>query len=122
MPSKTILEMSGEEAKKYFLKANSYFSTQLPEYFELSNMIREAQKMLGNSKLEDISYSLKTIQEERSKNPNFDGELLKDCVDANIKIMSNKDAKYSWRPLTLIHPIIYVDLVNQITLEKIGMV
>lgn len=81
-------------------------------------MIREAQKMLGNSKLEDISYSLKTIQEERSKNPNFDGELLKDCVDANIKIMSNKDAKYSWRPLTLIHPIIYVDLVNQITLEK----
>lgn len=118
MPSKTILEMSGEEAKKYFLKANSYFSTQLPEYFELSNMIREAQKMLGNSKLEDISYSLKTIQEERSKNPNFDGELLKDCVDANIKIMSNKDAKYSWRPLTLIHPIIYVDLVNQITLEK----
>ena len=118
MPSKTILEMCGEEAKKYFLKANSYFSTQLPEYFELSNMIREAQKMLGNSKLEDISYSLKTIQEERSKNPNFDGELLKDCVDANIKIMSNKDAKYSWRPLTLIHPIIYVDLVNQITLEK----
>lgn len=118
MPSKTILEMSGEEAKKYFLKANSYFSTQLPEYFELSNVIREAQKMLGNSKLEDISYSLKTIQEERSKNPNFDGELLKDCVDANIKIMSNKDAKYAWRPLTLIHPIIYVDLVNQITLEK----
>lgn len=118
MPSKTILEMSGEEAKKYFLKANSYFSTQLPEYFELSNMIREAQKMLGNSKLEDISYSLRTIQKERSKNPNFDGELLKDCVDANIKIMSNKDAKYAWRPLTLIHPIIYVDLVNQITLEK----
>ncbi len=118
MPSKTILEMSGEEAKKYFLKANSYFSTQLPEYFELSNMIREAQKMLGNSKLEDISYSSKTIQKKRSKNPNFDGELLKDCVDANIKIMSNKDAKYAWRPLTLIHPIIYVDLVNQITLEK----
>ena len=29
--------------------------------------------------------------------------------------MANKDGAYSWRPFTLIHPIIYVDFVKCIT-------
>ena len=33
----------------------------------------------------------------------------------NYTIYSNKDGRYAWRPFQLIHPAIYVDLVNRVT-------
>ena len=38
--------------------------------------------------------------------------------NVNRKIIMNKDGKYAWRQLQIIHPFIYVDLVNLITEEK----
>lgn len=35
----------------------------------------------------------------------------------NYEIVMNKSGDYSWRPLVLIHPVLYVDLVN-ILIEK----
>lgn len=35
--------------------------------------------------------------------------------DVNHLIYANKDGKLSWRPLQLIHPLVYVDLVHEIT-------
>jgi len=35
----------------------------------------------------------------------------------NYKFLTNKDGKFAWRPLQLIHPAIYVHLVNKITKE-----
>jgi hypothetical protein len=33
----------------------------------------------------------------------------------NHKLLNNKDGSFSWRPFQLIHPVLYVDLVNKIT-------
>lgn len=33
----------------------------------------------------------------------------------NHLIYANKDGKLSWRPLQIIHPLVYVDLVHEIT-------
>ncbi len=33
-------------------------------------------------------------------------------------IFGNKDSRYSWRPIELIHPALYVSLVNEITKPK----
>ena len=33
----------------------------------------------------------------------------------NHRLLSNKDGKYSWRPIELVHPALYVSLVNRIT-------
>ena len=38
-----------------------------------------------------------------------------DFDDVNHLIMNNKDGMYAWRPLELVHPALYVSLVNAIT-------
>ena len=38
--------------------------------------------------------------------------------DVNYKFYHNKDGKYAWRMFQLIHPALYVNLVNVITNEK----
>ena len=38
--------------------------------------------------------------------------------DVNYKFLTNKDGKYSWRPIQLINPVIYVNLVNRITKKE----
>ena len=45
-------------------------------------------------------------------------EYLEESTDVNLTIVTNKDAKYAWRSLQLIHPILYVDLVRLITKEE----
>jgi hypothetical protein len=35
--------------------------------------------------------------------------------NVNYKFLTNKDGKFAWRPLELIHPAVYVSLVNLIT-------
>jgi RNA-directed DNA polymerase len=39
----------------------------------------------------------------------------KNYPNVNYTLFTNKDGKYSWRPLQLINPILYVLLVNEIT-------
>ena len=42
---------------------------------------------------------------------------IKPCQleNVNYKFIHNKDGKYAWRPFQLIHPALYVDLINKIT-------
>lgn len=35
--------------------------------------------------------------------------------DINYSLLHNKDGKYAWRPYKLIHPVMYISLVNSIT-------
>ncbi len=50
----------------------------------------------------------------------FVPQILRDFNNVNYKLITNKDGKYSWRPFQLIHPALYVNLVNNITYDKIG--
>lgn len=43
--------------------------------------------------------------------------MYKERDDLNYTLIINKDGNYSWRPLVLLHPILYVDLVNCLTKE-----
>ena len=45
-------------------------------------------------------------------------QKLSDEMNVNHKILANKDGNYAWRPLQIIHPLVYVDLVNYITQKK----
>lgn len=47
----------------------------------------------------------------------FQKENPRKYEDINYKIVNNKDGTYAWRPFQLIHPAIYVSLVNNITEE-----
>lgn len=111
--NKSVLEMTYKEARVFFLKPNSYFNATLPEYINLRPMLVSAKKSLssktgGVKQLNDIIGNQMIDDKPRKI-------ILKDFSDLNYTILVNKDGDYSWRPLQMIHPILYVDLVNTIT-------
>jgi len=99
---KTVLDLSHIEAKDFFLKEESYFSVELPEYFTFQNLLNTLDKELLNRELKEIRSS--------SNVRNLDG--------VNYIILNNKDGKYAWRPFQIIHPAIYVNLVHNITKKE----
>ena len=111
MSRRRILDMNEIEARKFFLKSDSYCNIPLPDYINLDAIIQNAKCIIGSSQLSSIQYSEKC----KKQNPNSNIVLLKDIMDANLRIMANKDGAYSWRPFTIIHPVIYVDFINTLT-------
>ena len=96
--SRSIIELSCEDAQKFLLKQESYCTIDLPQYFNFNNLLSDVNQVLGG----------KSLCEFRKKSPrSFD--------DINHVIVNNKDGRYAWRPLELIHPALYVSLVNNMT-------
>ena len=93
-----IIELSKDETKAFLLKHESYTNFELPLYFRFESLLTEvAQKLKRN-----FSYK---------KHCNSASNLEK----VNYTILNNKDGRYSWRPYELIHPVLYVSLVNEMT-------
>ena len=94
---KNLIELSNEEAKKHFLKGSSYFNGDMPSYISFEPILTSVETALNGGNY--AAY--------KSANPNiFQG--------VNYNFIANKDGKLAWRPLELIHPAIYVSLVNVI--------
>lgn len=97
---KRLIELSAAEAKSFLLKSESYVNFHLPTYFNFQVLLDSINDELNGKLLSDY----------RASSPrSFD--------DINYKLLTNKDGKYAWRPFQVIHPAIYVSLVNQITKE-----
>lgn len=98
---KTVLDLKHDEAKVFFLKENSYFSVELPDYFTFQNLLNTLNNELEGKELKEIKSAKK----------------VRDLDGVNYKILNNKDGKYAWRPFQIINPAIYVNLVHSITQE-----
>jgi RNA-directed DNA polymerase len=101
--SRSVLDLSSNQAGKFFLKEESYFNSDLPPYFQFSDLLQKISKTLKGKRLSDFYNS--------NIKPKY-------CEDVNYRLITNKDGKYAWRPLQLIHPAFYVSLVHEITTEK----
>jgi hypothetical protein len=101
--TKDILSLNSKEAKDFLLKQESYITTNFPQYFEFNNLLLELSKKLKQEKFDKFM--------KPKENP-------KNYEDINYKLLNNKNGKYDWRPIQLIHPVIYVSLVNQIAKEE----
>lgn len=99
MKNKSIIKMNNIEAKNYFLKSTSYCNIELPEYFDFSPLLIDIDSKLKGKRLSDY-------------NSNVD---IKKLDDVNCILLNNKDGQYAWRPYEIIHPAIYIQLVNDIT-------
>lgn len=99
--SRSILELSHEEARTYFLKEESYCNFDLPPYFRFQNILLDVHGVLEGKKLFDF---------KQGNQRDFD--------DVNYKVLNNKDGRYSWRPMQLIHPALYVSLVHNLTTKE----
>lgn len=108
---KRILELNHTEARQYFLKAESYFNFDLPQYFVFQNIIQQVSAQLTGRKLYDFLGSYTNAAEQQK--PTYPS----DFENVNYTFLNNKDGKFAWRPFQLIHPALYVSLVHNITEE-----
>lgn len=81
------------------MAGDSYFTGDLPPYFKFEPLLNEIDTKLGNHLLSDFYKN---------------GLRPQNFSDTNYKLITNKDGNLAWRQLCLIHPALYVDLVNLI--------
>ena len=96
---KKLVELSNTEARDFFFKGSSYFSSDLPQYLSFEPLIKGVAAELNGGWYPNLEKT------KKDDNPqNFDG--------VNYLLLSNKDGRFDWRPIELIHPVIYVSLAN----------
>ena len=103
--TKNILQLKHNEAKEFLLQEESYNTVGFPPYIKFKTLIDEIDDKLENSNDIYKKYDNgKNIYPSKYENVNY-------------KLFTNKDGKHAWRLLQLIHPVLYVDLVREITKE-----
>jgi len=95
---RSIVEFNHEEARVFFLKNTNYFRLELPSYFEFEPILNIISDYLDGNTWED----------KLCNKPN-------QIQNINYHIIANKDGKYAWRPFEIIHPLLYVSLIHDIT-------
>ncbi len=103
----SILDLPPNEVKDFLLENKHYCNFEIPHYINFKEILGDATVALNSRTHKDLCSKIK-------KSTVFPAQLDK----VNYKILSNKDGKYAWRPFQLIHPILYVELVNLITQEE----
>lgn len=103
MSAKSILSLTHKEARSFFLRPSSYCTFDLPGYITFGNILKEAENIIKQKG--ELHNCL-----NKKSHP-------KDFQEVNYTIVTNKDSTLAWRPLQLIHPVLYVALVYKITKE-----
>lgn len=107
-----ILDLNHTEARQFFLKEESYINFDLPKYFVFEKLLQTVSNYVDGRELSTFysTYSNAQGQTKRHSPAEFE--------DVNYKFLNNKDGKFAWRLLQLLHPALYVSLVNKITEQK----
>lgn len=95
----TILDLNINELESFLLSKESYFSLNLPSYFDFENMLKEYIKVYEKN----IEYIEKKILE------------AKKIENLNHIIFANIDNRINWRKFQIIKPILYIFLVKIIS-------
>ncbi len=94
---KSVLELSPTEAKRHFLQGSSYFNADLPSYLGFDAILKDVEDIISGEDWRGFKRG----------NPAH-------LPDVNYRFTANKDGRFAWRPLELIHPVLYVALVDLI--------
>lgn len=104
-----ILNLTYLEAQAFFLKGESYSNIDFPHYFDFNNIIQKTFKEISNKTFIDCCNQIP--KSNRKTKPDVPSGYENVCY----QLLTNKDGKYAWRPLQLIHPILYSLLVKEVT-------
>ena len=99
--NRSIIELSSDEARAFFLRHENYCKIDLPLYFNFDCMIRNVNQILECKPLPGLRRHLPH---------KFEG--------VNHLMLNNKDGRYAWRPMEFVHPALYVSLVNTMTEQE----
>jgi hypothetical protein len=92
-----LVDLPAADATKYFLKGSSYFNADFPSYISFEPILEAVANVLDGGDYKGLA----------------DGKPEK-ISGVNYNFIANKDGRLAWRPLELMHPAIYISLVNAI--------
>jgi hypothetical protein len=98
---KRLIDLTNEKARSHFMKGSSYFNGDLPRYLSFEPLLADVASVLKGG----------NFQQFQSTNPGL-------LPSVNYNFIANKDGRFAWRPYELMHPAIYVSLVNVICDEE----
>lgn len=91
----SIIAMNSEQARDFLFEPKNYCTIPLPDYFQFGPLL---ESVIGA--MQGGALSTRGAKNEEH---------------VNHRVMTNKDGRYAWRPLELVHPSLYVALVQEIT-------
>ena len=106
---KDLISLSSSKARSFFMEGNNYCNIDMPKYFKPDPLLKKISLILSGSKVSN--FFLIDSRTRKNTKPN-------DCENVNYKLYGNKDGELAWRRFELIHPVLYVDLVNLITFKN----
>lgn len=95
MSTTRTIDLSADDAKAHFLKGSSYFNGDFPSYISFEPILNDVSDTLAGGHY-----------------PAFKKEHPFLHQGVNYSFVANKDGRFAWRPYELMHPAIYVSLVN----------
>lgn len=95
-----VIELSSAGARAHFLKGSSYFNGDFPKYISFEPILQGVAAALNGG-----DYN------------GFKNAKPYEFPNVNYSFTANKDGRLAWRPFELIHPALYVSLVNALTTE-----
>ncbi len=107
MKSVEITKLKCKQARDFFIEDKNYVNFDIPPYFHFNGLLKKLLPLIEGKQLSDICR----------KNNESKPDSPKNYEKVNYLFLDNKDGAYAWRPLQLIHPLLYVDLVNFMTRE-----
>ncbi len=91
---KRVIDLEPGDARAFFMRPENYFTQELPEYISFGPLLNGVASVIGTSS--EISYGVKP----------------KNWANVNYELVANKDGRLNWRPFEIIHPALYVSLIN----------
>jgi len=84
----------------------------LPKYFVFQELLEQISQEIQEKPLSDYYGQIVDASGKTKSTRPCDYE------NVNHRFLNNKDGKFAWRPLQLVHPAIYVSLVHKISKEE----
>lgn len=101
--SARIIELSSKDALDALMSHDFYCTTELPEYFDFSGVLKYAVESIGDKSLDEC----------------VNGDCQPESLHGvNLDAITNKDGRYAVRPLTLANPFLYYMLARDICSEQ----
>lgn len=98
-----IIELSSKDALDALMSNDFYCTTELPEYFDFSGVLKYVADGIG----------------DKSLNECINGDCQPESLHGvNLDVITNKDGRYAVRPLTLANPFLYYMLARDICSEQ----
>lgn len=98
-----IIDLDAATAKLYLIKSECYFRSDFPPYISFETILQDTAKAMGGQEY----TAFQKAKPERAV----------DMAGVNYELLSTKDGRFAWRPFELIHPAIYMTLVQIICEE-----